>query len=203
MTDMSKNIATALVEAQKAVRVVRKDSENAHHRYKYASSDDLAAECKKALNASGLALCRIGCTVQPATETAPANVVALYMLVHISGDSWKLDPVTVPAIPDKGRPLDKAVAGALTYSAGYTSLGLLQIERVDENDPDARRDDGEEPAPLSAKATQIIQAVKVATSKLEKDNVLASYEAAWDILTPADRLAIDAAIEARRAARKP
>ena len=62
---------------------------------------------------------------------------------------------------------------------------------------------GEEPAPLSAKATQIIQAVKVATSKLEKDNVLASYETAWDTLTPADRQAIDAAIEARRAARKP
>ena len=60
-----------------------------------------------------------------------------------------------------------------------------------------------EPPPLSAKASQLIQAVKVATSKLEKDNVLASYETAWDTLTPADRQAIDAAIEARRAARKP
>jgi hypothetical protein len=126
---------------------------------------------------------------------APANVVALYMLVHSSGDSWMLEPVTVPAIPDKGRPLDKAVAGALTYSAGYTSLGLLQIERVDENSPDARNDHDAPvaPLPIGAKAKALLSQMEGANDARSKAAADKACMAVWDTLNAAEKKLINEA----------
>ncbi len=140
MSDMPASIAAALVKAQREARDVVKDGVNAYHKYAYATSEDIAQECKRALNANGLALCRVGWSSTQPTEHAPGNVLVRYALVHDSGDSWLLPEASCPVCPEKGRPEDKATAAALTFSAGYVALGLLQIERVDEHAPDARND---------------------------------------------------------------
>lgn len=137
---MPASIATALVKAQREARDVEKDAKNEYHRYAYSKADDIAAEGRRALNLSGLALCRVGWTLNPATETGPGSVSVCYVLVHESGDVWALPPAFCPVIPEKGRPEDKATAAALTYSAGYVALGLLMIERTDQHSPDARND---------------------------------------------------------------
>ena len=51
-----------------------------------------------------------------------------------------------PIIPDKGRPMDKAVATARTYALGYMLRDLLLLPRVEPSaDVDARDDRGHEP----------------------------------------------------------
>lgn len=138
--DMPKSIAAGLVKAQRATKDVEKDSTNTFHKYKYAAADAIAAEARRVLNLAGLALCRVGWTFSEFTDKSPARLNVRYMLVHEDGSTWDLPEVSVPSIPDKGRPEDKADAAALTYSAGYVALGLLQIERVDEHGVDARND---------------------------------------------------------------
>lgn len=153
------SIAKALVQAQIACVPVEKDSTNSFHKYKYASSDDMVAAGKRAMNSAGLALARIGWTHEPAKyvvydslrekpdaaphgEYIPARLVVTYALASAEGESMILPPVSVPVLPEKGRPEDKAEAAALTYSHGYVVLGLLELERADESDVD-RRDDRE------------------------------------------------------------
>jgi hypothetical protein len=166
--EIPKSIAIGLVKAQRAAKDVEKDGTNAHFKYKYASADAIAAEARAALNGAGLALCRIGWTPVPAVLRnewefigdpgdakapgwmepwiEPARILVTYAVVAESdGAVWVLDPVSVPVLPEKGRPEDKAEAAALTYSAGYVALGLLQIERVDQHSPDARDDSNRQP----------------------------------------------------------
>lgn len=140
MTEMPKSIAAALVKAQREARDVVKADENGYHRYRYTKADDIAAEGRRALNGAGLALCRVGWYLKPPGEGMPLSVAVLYLLVHDDGSSWLCPEAVCPVIPEKGRPEDKATAAALTFSAGYVALGLLQIERVDEHSPDARND---------------------------------------------------------------
>lgn len=140
-----KSIAMALVKAQAAVKAVEKDSTNSFHKYKYASSDDMVAEARRAMTGAGLACSRIGWTEQPVTEHAPARLLVHYMLTSVEGECMFLPPVSVPVLPEKGRPEDKAEAAALTYSHGYLVLGLLQMARVDEGSPDQRDDREREP----------------------------------------------------------
>jgi hypothetical protein len=151
------SIAKALVQAQIACEPVEKDSTNSFHKYKYASSDDMVAAGKRAMNSAGLALARIGWAHEPAKyvvydslrekpdaaphgEYIPARLVVTYALASAEGETVILPPVSVPVLPEKGRPEDKAEAAALTYSHGYVVLGLLELERADESDVD-RRDD--------------------------------------------------------------
>lgn len=154
VTECPKSIAMALVKAQQAVKAVAKDSTNSFHKYKYASSDDMVSEARRALTTVGLSLARIGWTEQPVTEHAPARLHVLYMLTSAEGECMMLPPVSVPVLPEKGRPEDKAEAAALTYSHGYLVLGLLQMARVDENDVDARDDSSRDVRPRPQAAPQ-------------------------------------------------
>lgn len=195
------SIAKALVEAQRHVGRVEKGSTNKHFSYKYASADDTAAEAKRALNLAGLALCRVGWTHTPLTEHEPARLTVSYMLTSSEGDCWPLAPVSVPSLPGAGRPEDKAEAAALTYSAGYVAQGLLQIERVDEHDPDARGDEGDrtgrgappEPVTISAKAKALLAAMVAATDAKSKAAADKLCLDAWEGLNKAERALINEA----------
>jgi len=189
------SIAKALVEAQKAVKSVGKASVNEHHGYAYASAQDVAAEAQRALNGAGLALCRIGWAHVPITEKEPARLEVSYVLTCTSGESWLLPPVSVPSLPGKGRPEDKAEAAALTYSAGYVAQGLLQIERVDEHDVDAR--DDRAPAPIRDEVAEAIGGI-VRGDQKAKDWVKAS----WEDFSGPERDAVHKAIEATKKASK-
>lgn len=137
---MPKSIASALVKAQATVKPVEKDSTNSFHKYKYASSDDVVAVGREALVGAGLALARVGWSHTPLTEHEPARINVQYMLTSSDGECWMCPLASVPVLPEKGRPEDKAEAAALTYSHGYMVLGLLQMERRDEGAVDQRDD---------------------------------------------------------------
>lgn len=149
----------ALVAAQAAVRPVEKDSTNNFHKYKYASGDDVIASARAALNGAGLAVfaTRWQVTETPVEWTdgdgklckdVALRLAVTFRAVHDSGEVLDFEPFGVPVLPEKGRPIDKAEAGARTYALSYFLRDLLLIPRVDEGaDVDARDDREHAPRP--------------------------------------------------------
>ena len=138
---MPVQIASRLVLAQMKVKDVTKDSVNSFHKYKYASAEDVLYTARVALLEAGLSVLRVGWRYIPAeTELGTDYVSATYMVVDVDGNSFTFPNAETPAEPEKGRPADKAVAGALTVNQSYFLLGLLEIVRSDENEVDKRND---------------------------------------------------------------
>ncbi len=136
------NLCAALAAAQKKCRAAAKESENTFHHFKYASAESVFDEAKKAMADTGLALLPLG----PKLVTlGNGQYFALDWdaeLLHISGESRAHKIVEGwPVIPDKGRPLDKAFASAITSALSYFLRNLLQMPRVDPADDIAGRDD--------------------------------------------------------------
>lgn len=130
----------ALVSAQKHMKPVTKDSTNAFHRYQYASAEDVITAARVALNGAGLALVR--------SWRIESNEIGIWLHSHFQlvfeGSPMPIDlgdsSNAFPIIEDKGRPLDKALAGALTTSLAYYLRDLLLIPKQDENQVDKRDD---------------------------------------------------------------
>jgi hypothetical protein len=121
----------ALIAAQRDLKAVHKGSENAFHRYRYASAEDMMSACRQALHANGLSARR----TRWSTESSETHtwLVCSYELAHESGEIEHYPMATKwPFAEEKGRPLDKALAGALTSSLGYWLRDLLLVPRDDE-----------------------------------------------------------------------
>lgn len=146
-------LAGALAKAQAAVEAVPHDRRNDYHKYDYTSAEAIIREGKRALSASGLALVPVDQTLN-GWEREGENRFELcrrFLLLHASGESCPV-MVTWPVVPDRGRPLDKAVASAATTSLAYLLRDLLLMPRVDEADDLAGREDrpAAKPAPVKA-----------------------------------------------------
>lgn len=152
MTETKGALAAALAQAQARARAVEKDAQNTFHRYAYASAEAILGEAKHALEGTGLALVPQNDSVaaSPAAEGQPVSWVLTrgLLLVHSSGESIYLT-TSWPIVPDKGRPLDKAVASARTTSLAYLLRDLLLMPRVAEGEDmdHASRDDRREESP--------------------------------------------------------
>jgi len=157
---ISPNIAKAIVLAQRKVEDVAKDSRNEFHKYKYAASEDVTDAAREALNAAGLACSRIAWEIIPGSETVEDKIRVTYMLAHESGDVVVLPPTETPAIPEKGRPMDKAVAAALTLNQSYFLLGLLEIKREEEHEVDKRDDREHTPRRMQQRPQQASRAAR-------------------------------------------
>lgn len=156
---MPPTIATAIAIAQSRMKRVAHDGKNAHHGYRYTSAEAIIEAAIEPMAAAGLGLVQCGWEdLPPERQTwfdvndkgeqmrhdvsGPARLMIRYILVHQqSGESWELPAVTMPVLPEKGRPVDKAEATALTYSLGYVLRGLLKIPRTDDGDDLDQRDD--------------------------------------------------------------
>lgn len=140
----------ALAKATASARAVEKGAENTYSRYKYASAEAVVEEARAHLAAEGIAVVPKRWRVLPLpggpvsgggkASMYFADVEVLYKVTH-AGGGWELCEATTPAVLDNGRPQDKAVATALTYSLGYFLRGLLMLPRVDAADDVDQRDD--------------------------------------------------------------
>jgi hypothetical protein len=139
-TEAKKTIAEALLAAQQSAQAVAKGSKNSFHNYKYASSEAIIEEAREALTSAGLAVCAVGSLLR--REGEHVTVVSQFHL-SVGGGVEGGDLVVTyetPAILEKGRPWDKAVAAARTYALAYFLRDLLLLPRVEEEQID-RRDD--------------------------------------------------------------
>lgn len=141
----------ALVAAQRDMHGVEKKSANSFHRYRYASAEDVVTASREVLAQHGLAFLAT-CYQVAAGGGEDSLLQCRYLLTHEAGGTLEVTSET-PVVPEKGRPLDKAVATAKTYDLGYTLRALLLIPRVEEGtEPDQRDDRGYEPKKTPAKA---------------------------------------------------
>jgi hypothetical protein len=136
-------LAAALAKAQSRCRAASKDSRNDFHKYKYASAEAIMEEAKIALADCELSVIPLGHEMRVSGNGSAAfyEVHRQFLIAHSSGECLTL-PFPWPVCPDRGRPLDKALAGAMTTSLAYFLRDLLQMPRVDpsEQHMDSRDD---------------------------------------------------------------
>jgi hypothetical protein len=117
-----KNIASALVKAQKAFGPALKSSTNPHFKSKYA---DLAA-CVEAvidgLNANGIFLAQV-------CHESADGVIVETQLIHESGESFSAGKLHVPA--SKQDP--QGYGSALTYARRYSLMAACGIAPEDDD----------------------------------------------------------------------
>lgn len=142
-------LPAALVAAQQAAVAVAKDSTNPHFRYNYTSAETIIAEARAALNSSGLSLSPVTSTVRTLGEQAV--LCSVYRLEHMGGEYREIC-FEAYLVPDKGRPMDKALAAARTNSLGYVLRDLLLLPRVEEHADVDQRDDSQYAPPASPAA---------------------------------------------------
>ena len=159
-------VRSALVAAQRDLRQVGKGSENKFHGYRYASAEDMMAACRAALHGQGLSARRTRWCVE--ADESHRWLVSSYEVAHEDGDVEQYPMATKwPFAEEKGRPLDKALAGALTSSLGYWLRDLLLVPRDDE-DMDQRDDREHNPEVLGiSRAGKLRASAKAAGMTIE------------------------------------
>jgi hypothetical protein len=135
-TNPQAELFAALSRAQAVAVSVEKDATNKFHKYNYASAEAMIAEAKAALASAGLAVVPSSSMLREPKvfereQGAFAVLLAEWVVVHADGGSLPI-ACEWPVIPEKGRPLDKALAAARTASLGYLLRDLLQLPRVEE-----------------------------------------------------------------------
>ena len=200
---MTAPIWAAIAAAQRDVEALARDGKNEHHRYRYTTSEAVIDEARRALSAHGLALfcLRADLHHEDVVETTTSEhgevrdrstrihtLRALYLLTHESATQEIFSET--PVIPEKGRPLDKALAAAKTYDLAYTLRSLLLIPRSDalarEADVD-QRDDRATPAPATrtappaGDAERLIAQLDAATTRDDLDRAMALASSIRDL----------------------
>ena len=130
----SASLNAALLAAQVALPMVKKDATNDFHKYNYASAEGMIAACREVLHAQGLTAHRIGWSMIPPNGSAIdyGGILSEMVMVHVPSGQQLTANITWPIVPEKGRPMDKAIAGALTSSLSYWLRDLLMVPREEE-----------------------------------------------------------------------
>lgn len=127
-----KTLAGGLLAAQAAIGAIGKDGHNDFSNYDYVTAETMIARSRAVLIDQGIVLTAGNVELIPFSDDA--LIVRQTMVIRFEG---ALDGETTitrdwPAVVQKGRPLDKAVAGALTAGLSYMLRDLLLIPRGDE-----------------------------------------------------------------------
>ena len=135
------SMAAALLMAQSEMRGVAKDARVEYGKgYDYVSAEQMISAARAALHAAQLSLVRTGWQFLDGSDARPPLVLCDYTLTHVTGEQMQFASLPWPIIEQNGRPLDKALSGALTTSLAYFLRDLLLIPKVDGEEVD-RRDD--------------------------------------------------------------
>ena len=156
----TQTLASALLAAQKALPSVGKDAKNSFHHYAYVSAEAMIGACRDALHGAGLTVRRAGWKFDGTPDGGIVN--STFVMTHGPTGESVSDEIAWICVPEKGRPIDKAMAGALTSSLGYYLRDLLLVPREDESEMDRRDDRTYEPrkaapAPARSNSTTVVQ----------------------------------------------
>jgi len=123
-----KNIATALVKAQRAFGPALKSSTNPHFRSKYADLSACVEAVIEGLNGAGIAL------IQRTSEDA-TGVTVETVFVHESGEMLECGKLHVPAAKQD----PQGYGSALTYARRYSLMAACGIAPEDDDGNAASR----------------------------------------------------------------
>lgn len=166
-----KNIATALVKAQRAFEPALKTSTNPHFRSKYAALDACIDAVKDALNDNGIYLLQ-------KNYDCPDGIMVETVFVHESGEMLETGIVHFPAV--KHDP--QGYASALTYARRYSLMAACGIApELEKTNISFADDDGNAASrkpKVNEKALTDHLAAIDATSNSEE--LTAAYQAAFE-----------------------
>lgn len=168
-----KNIAAALVKAQKAFQPALKDKTNPAFRSKYADLGACIEAVQDALNAAGVAMLQ-----QTREDSTGVTVETIFL--HESGESWASGPLHVPAAKQD----PQGYGSALTYARRYSLMAACGIAPEDDDGQAASRAKAESDA---KQAAQVRDAwLEQQASKLEAcvnaDELQAVWKAAYSVM---------------------
>ena len=149
---VTSGLLAALVEAQKTVTSIKKDSKvtGGGPSYEYASHNAVLAYGREHLASHGLALISgwtVSETIAPEADIGRGTFVCgsvriEWALVHAGDEPGVLTGwADIDAIAAKSRPPDKAVAAAVSYGLGYVMRGILLMDKTSATDDVDARDD--------------------------------------------------------------
>ena len=183
-----KQIAAALVKAQRAFGPALKDKNNPHFKSKYADLGACIDAVQEALNANGIAL------LQQTREDA-TGVTVETVLLHESGESWTSGPLHVPAAKQD----PQGYGSALTYARRYSLMAACGIapEDDDGNAASQPRRPANEPSAKTDPAAEIRAGIKRGDASGAASYLAglapAALDAIWQKLTTAEQDALTAA----------
>lgn len=141
-----KQIASALVKAQKAFGPALKTSTNPHFKSRYADLSACIEAVVDALNANGIAL------VQQSHECADGVIVET-VFVHESGETFSSGRLHVPSTKHDAQ----GYGSALTYARRYSLMAACGIAPEDDDGNAATK---KKPAIDNNRLSQAIQKIK-------------------------------------------
>lgn len=136
-----KNIAAALVKAQKKFSPALKTSTNPHFRSKYADLSACVEAVIDALNDNGIALIQ-------RTHECESGVMVETVFIHESGEVFEAGRLHVPA--SKNDP--QGYGSALTYARRYSLMASCGIAPEDDDGNAASRQPKQEQKPFDVAA---------------------------------------------------
>ena len=179
-----KQIAAALVKAQRAFGPALKDKNNPAFRSKYADLGACIDAVQDALNANGIAL------LQQTREDA-TGVTVETVLLHESGESWASGPLHVPAAKQD----PQGYGSALTYARRYSLMAACGIAPEDDDGNAASR------KPANDAKTDTAAEIRAGIKRGDASGAAtylaglapAALDAIWQKLTPAEQDQLSAA----------
>ena len=156
-----KQIATALVKAQKAFGPALKSSSNPHFRSRYADLSACVEAVIDALNENGIAL------IQRTSEDT-AGVTVETVFIHESGEMLECGKLHVPAAKQD----PQGYGSALTYVRRYSLMAACGIAPED--------DDGNAASRRSVPTPDITDHLAAIEATVTGEDLKAAYKEAWD-----------------------
>jgi len=161
-----KNIATALVKAQKAFGPALKSSTNPHFKSRYADLSACVEAVIEGLNEAGIAL------IQRTSEDL-SGVTVETVFIHESGEMLECGKLHVPA--SKQDP--QGYGSALTYARRYSLMAACGIAPEDDDGNAATRKTViEKPSVNENALTDHLAAIEAST---DQDSLKIAYKAAY------------------------
>jgi len=166
-----KNIASALVKAQRAFEPALKTSTNPHFRSKYADLSACIEAVKDALNDNGIYLLQ-------KNYDCPDGIMVETVFVHESGEMLETGVVHFPAV--KHDP--QGYASALTYARRYSLMAACGIAPELEKANVSFADDDGNAASRKPKANDKLMADHLAAidATSNSEELTAAYQAAFE-----------------------
>lgn len=139
MSISANHLDKALLKAQQAIKSIAKDSYNDFAKFHYVGSEQMVQEARQVLHDNGLVLVRDSWEL---IYGGPIPAVrSVFRLMHADTGTFKTFNADYLVLEAKGKPLDKALNGALTTSLSYFLRDLLLIPRLDESEVDNPKND--------------------------------------------------------------
>ena len=157
-----KNIASALVKAQKTFQPALKDATNPFYKSKYADLGNCLEAVMDSLNNNGISLVQL-------CHESDTGVIVETMFIHESGEQLSCGKLHVPAIKQD----PQQYGSALTYARRYSLMAACGIAPEDDDGNAAKV---KVVAPTSLTNNEMDEALKVMGVQSSLPNLKNAYE---------------------------